>query len=232
MTTDAERWAAEYRTAGIPSSFRTEPSGAALWLFDQLAKRGVTSGLLVDLGCGRGRNSLAAAERGFAVTAIDFVCELTVALQEVAQKRGLPVTTHCQSVTEALPLADASVTAVMDIFVYKHQIAAAERAMVRQEVTRILQPGGFWMLSVADRADGYYGPLLAESPNPAAGIVTDPVTGVGSVLFTEEQLASDLAQGFRLIDQHSQRKPGLMHGQTYQRSTTFYLFQRANERHA
>src|SRR5947209_1502858 len=54
------RWDREYKRAGIPSSFRDDPSGVLVWTLDVwphvAASARPTAAL--DVGCGTGRNSI------------------------------------------------------------------------------------------------------------------------------------------------------------------------------
>lgn len=145
-----------------------------------LVDQGIRGGMALDLGCGRGRNTLFLAKSGFVTTGIDIVPELISGLNRQAEEQGLAgrVRAHCQSVTEPWPLGDSSIDVAVDTFCYKHQIEAAERARYRAELARDLRPGGFYMLTLAGDDDGYYGPLLARSPRKVARVITDPANGI------------------------------------------------------
>ena len=83
MSLEAQRWESEYQSRGIPSSFRTEPSGALVDFVNFAKEFGRASGQAVDLGAGTGRNSLWLASQGYAVHSIEFVPRLVEDLRDM-----------------------------------------------------------------------------------------------------------------------------------------------------
>lgn len=75
------------------------------------------AGRALDLGCGRGRNALYLAERGYAVTALDASAEGLALLQQQAGKRGLPISLRRQDL-EAEPLLPLSAFELVTVFFY------------------------------------------------------------------------------------------------------------------
>jgi SAM-dependent methyltransferase len=96
---------------------------------------GVAAGVRVlDLACGPGHIAAAAAQRGAQVTGVDF------SPQMLAQaRRRYPDIAFQAGDAEALPLADASVDAVVMGYALFH-FARPERALA--ECARVLRPGG------------------------------------------------------------------------------------------
>lgn len=217
----AQAWDAEYLRAGIPSSQRDEPSGVVEWALYNLrflAKR--PGGVALDLGCGKGRNTLALADAGFAATGFDFSARAI----EIARNRprSHQVEFYLQDVTKPLPVADSSVDLVLDIFVYFHQLSDAARTAHRAELGRVMKPGALLVISLATLEDEYYAgcPDLRE-PNGFSSLPLkwDPVAEVGNILPTREQLFAELSDHFEPEMTWWKRKVGPMHGGTYARET-------------
>lgn len=105
---------------------------------------------LLDLGCGAGRHTFAALERGIDVVAADLD---DAALKDVLSfgramldgKPSAPSLSCVNSDALQLPFADASFDRVIASEVFEH-IPADERAM--REVARVLRPGGTAAITV------------------------------------------------------------------------------------
>jgi SAM-dependent methyltransferase len=209
-------WDDEYARRGIPSSYRDEPSGAVVWAFS----RGLGGERGLDVGCGTGRNTLYAAAQGLRMTGFD----RSPAAIERARARGGDAEFLVHDLIDGLPVQDGSIDVLLDIFVYKHVVHPAPRCEYRDEMRRVLSPGGRVVVHLAEPTDGYYGscPLLGDARAwPHA--VLDPEAGVGSVLFTLDELCDEF-EGFELVDSLARRKDGDMHGAVYERHTLTAIF--------
>jgi SAM-dependent methyltransferase len=223
-----EHWRSEYEQKGIPSSFRAGPSSSVVEFASFLASHNIRHGSVLDLGCGRGRNSVFLAERGFDVSSIDFVPDLIEMLQQQRTVLGLSERIHayCQSVTEPWPFPPQMFDSVIDTFCYKHLVIEADKAVYRRELARVMKSGSFYLLTLAGLDDGYYGPLLASSPAPDERMIIDPVSAIPSILYTKEDVISAYADAFDLVHYTHKLREGMMHGAVYQRSTLVFIFSR------
>ena len=228
MTKKSSLWRKEYETAGIPSSTREEPSGAVVSFVEFLRANKILEGVALDLGCGKGRNSIFLSQQGFEVYSIDFVCEAINHLRTEAEKLGLQnrIHTYCQSVAERWPNVAESVDVAIDAFCYKHQVDRGERDAYKSELIRVLKPNAMYLLTLAGDDDGYYGPLLLTSPNPREKVIVDPNNGIPSNLYTKQEILGDFGKDFELEGYEHKIKPGLMHGRQYLRSTHVFHFRK------
>lgn len=219
-------WDREYLRRGIPSSYRGEPSGALRWA---LASWPLLTGqalprMALDAGCGTGRNAAHMASLGIAVLAFDS----SAGALSIARPRCSGVLLLQHDLRRGIPARDAAFDLAADIFVYKHLLEASERAAYQAELARVLRPGGRLLLSLALPSDEYYGacPALPSGPSGPPAVL-DPETGIGSVLFSLEQLRQELAGRFRLEMSWHKEKPGMMHGRRYLRRTLASLWRPA-----
>jgi SAM-dependent methyltransferase len=224
------RWAAEYKSKGLPSSFRHEPSGAVCEFVESILRMGVNPerSVAVDAGCGTGRNSLYLANRGFTVYALDRLPELISTLHENAKAAALELRLHaiCADVGEVWPVASGSASVAIDTFCYKHLMTAEARLTYRQELTRVLQSGGVYLLTLASIDDGYYGELPFEPIGNGMRAITDPANRIASVLYERAAIESCFRGDFAVIRHAEKRKPGPMHGGVYDRVTHTFVMRR------
>ena len=240
LKTHADLWTAEYQTGGIPSSARTSPSGAVVWALGKLRDHKMRLLTAVDVGCGKGRNSLYLAEQGLDVTALDFTPMAIKALTQAAQERGLNerIRAVLHDVTEPWPVGRNDIDLIVDTFCFKHITPQAMRLAYKQNLLDVLGLRGHYLISFASIGDGYYGryrrqSLEASKAEEAEGveeIIIDPVNGIESVLYSRERVLSFFAPELDLFAELKNTKPSVMHGHTYERETYALLFRR-NPRH-
>jgi SAM-dependent methyltransferase len=97
------------------------------------------SARVLDLGCGAGHVSFAAAARAGDVVAYDLSAEMLAVVAQAAVERGLANIATQQGAVERLPFPDASFDAVLSRYSAHHwrDVEAALR-----EAARVLKPGG------------------------------------------------------------------------------------------
>lgn len=126
-------------------------------------------------------------------------------------------------------MVDESTDLVSDIFVYKHQMSDEARTNYRREIARVLRPGGRWLISFADIADGYYSqcPKVsgAESSQDILRIV-DPAIDVGSILFSTAGFLMEVDDLFEQEMHWYKVKLGPMHGASYIRKTHAFILRK------
>lgn len=119
---------------------------------DFFASAGILPGpgdLAVDLGCGPGCQSLALAERGFRVVAIDFCQSL---LDELSTRAAdLSVRTVCDDLTQFEKHIDeppALIVCMGDTLVHLPDVASVEKVI--DQICFALKPGGTFVYSIRD----------------------------------------------------------------------------------
>ena len=221
------RWYEEYSNSGIPSSFRIEPSGSVVEFMEYLKALPEVGRLALDLGCGRGRNSIFLAQHGFEVSSVDFVPEIIEGLRRQVKEFGLADIVHpyCADLTRPWPFPNDNFDIAIDTFCYKHQIRPEEKELYRRELKRVLKPGAFFLLTLAGTDDGYYGPFLEESPEPDRNVILDSANNILSILYTKEDVLGEFGGFMDLVHYEHKLKDGRMHNQVYTRSTHLFIFE-------
>lgn len=226
-----DKWKLEYLHGGIPSSVRETPSGAVTWAVEAMRRHGFPLRTALDLGCGKGRNSLFLARQGAEVTAIDFVPDAVAALEQSARSEGLShkIRPLLYDLTEPWPVASASMDFVVDAFCFKHITPYAARQHYKQELLRVLRTRGHYLVSFASIGDGYYGRYVVERrevDGEEEHLVADPGNGIESILFTRKRVLGFFEPELSACMELHNVKPSDMHGESYPRDTYALLLQR------
>jgi ubiquinone/menaquinone biosynthesis C-methylase UbiE len=104
--------------------------------------------LVLDLGCGNGRNSFYLAGEGMKVLGLDFSKALLKIAQNKTEWKGLlDRVDFLQSDTASLPLKSEGVDAILYIATVHHLPTKEERYESMREVNRCLKPGGRALVS-------------------------------------------------------------------------------------
>lgn len=130
---------------------------------------------VLDIACGSGNATLAAARCGCDVTGIDYVPELLERARVRAAAEGLEATL-IEADAEALPFPDASFDAVISVV---GVMFAPNQDRAAAELVRVCRPGG--TIALANWApDGFIGELLrtvGKHVPPPAGLKPPPLWG-------------------------------------------------------
>jgi ubiquinone/menaquinone biosynthesis C-methylase UbiE len=148
------------------------------------------SSRVLDVACGNGNASLAAARRFGRVTGIDYVPELLRRAEERARAERLDLTT-VEGDAENLPFDDGS----FDVALSTYGIMfAPDQERAAREIVRVVKPGG--KIGLANwTPEGFIGALLktvAKHVPPAAGVASP-------ILWGTQARLEDLFRGTRSL---------------------------------
>jgi SAM-dependent methyltransferase len=123
-----------------------DPSLEAMRAFKKIA-RVTPDARLLDVGCGEGRHSLAAAKMGFKVSGIDYEALAIRRARQLARAKGVRGIDYQRASVFKLPFAAAAFDAALDFGCLHHQ-RKSDWARYRASILRVLAPGGFLVLCV------------------------------------------------------------------------------------
>lgn len=152
---------------------------------------------VLDLGCGNGRNIIYFA-REFGVKGTGYDSSSAAIAQAKTASEGLSIAYEVRSIAKPIDLPDESQNIVLDMM-SSHFLTETERANLKQEIFRVLKPGGFlFMKTFLSDGDKHTERLLTEFPADEAGSYIHPVIGVAEFVYSEEELLDFLSECFEI----------------------------------
>jgi len=133
-----------YRT-GVHGWGVLEASPYAVRLLEYVRER-AAGGALLDLGCGEGRHSFAAARLGFRVTGVDYEPGALQRARKIGRETGAPPAEFRRADARKLSFPAGSFDVVLDYGCLHHQPKSAWPGY-KKSLLRVLKPGGYYILS-------------------------------------------------------------------------------------
>jgi hypothetical protein len=140
----------------------------------------------------------------------------------VAELRLRPVVAD---VTKRWKFAYSSFDVAIDAFCFKHQIEPKAIATYIAELRRCLTRGGFYMLFLATRDDGYYRQFPTAEQYAVGRIIVDGGNGIFSRLYDRKEIER-LFSGFEVVHYAEKKATNEMHGRSYERSSAVWHMRR------
>lgn len=187
MKSQKEIWQNEHiRQETFTRMHSDRPSGPIPGFVAFLEERGCTPELtrILDIGCGKGRNSIWLASKGFDVVGVDFTSE---AIEEASRRNSGRFKNLKFAVADLIdewPYPDDYYQAIIDCNT-TICIPNPGRARALAEAYRVLRPGGYYL---------FYGigptALTTKSPGPEPNSAIFPKTGKFEKQYSKEELLS------------------------------------------
>jgi SAM-dependent methyltransferase len=174
-------------------------------------------GSVVDAGCGNGRNLIfLAREFGLCGIGVDIS---TAAIAQAKKLSGdLPIKYEVGTADAPLQASDESQVIALDMMT-SHFLDKAGRQHLRDELFRVLAPGGYlFMKTFLKDEDLHTARLLKDHPGTEEGTYIHPVMGVPEYVYSEEELVAFLSEKFIIRKIYRSHKHAF-HGQARKRRT-------------
>lgn len=172
---------------------------------------------VLDVGCGNGRNLIFLTNE-FGTKGIGYDISKAAIAQAAAASRKLPIRYTARSIAGTLDVEDNSQALVLDMMT-SHFLNKADRANLRNEIFRTLEPGGLlFMKTFLKDEDLHTKRLLAERPGTEPGSYIHPVMGVAEYVYSEEELVNFLSEKF-IVHKIYRSHQHSFHGQARKRRT-------------
>lgn len=190
-------WEAEYNNPShlkLSTNVSEDLEKFTRWITRQ-KHEDILSSHVLDVGCGNGRNLIYLANH-FGSKGTGFDISKSAIAQAVGASKGLPIAYKARSIAGNLELEDESQSLVLDMMT-SHFLNKDERLFLRDEIHRVLQPGGFlFMKTFLKDEDLHTARLIKENPGDEPSSYIHPIMGVAEYVYSEEELTDFLKEKF------------------------------------
>lgn len=185
-------------------------------------------GTIVDIGCGNGRNLIAACKefdmKGYGVDISD------VAIAQAKQLgKGLNIEWKVGDMSEPIPMLDQSVDMVIDVMA-SHHLKKNERDELLKEVLRVIKPfGWFFFKTFVMDGDMHAKRLIAEYPAGEENAYIHPKIGSYEYVWTEDLVRETFSPYFKIFKINKSYKHVTRDGKPHKRRTISVYMERKRE---
>lgn len=186
--------------------------------------------LVLDLGSGNGRNLIFLAEN-FPIRGIGYDISQVAVLQATkrAKEKNLSVEFIHRDISGNIDLPDESSTLVLDMMT-SHYLDHTARKHLRDEVLRVLKPGGFYFLkSFLLEGDLHVKRLFSNFPGKEKHSYVHPRIGVEEHVLSLSEI-DEMYEGKFWIQKLYKSHKHVSHGKAFRRRTVTLYLQKPFER--
>lgn len=198
----------------LPTMANVEPASGVVLFTDWLKAHNVAlSGKAVDIGAGKGRNSVHLAKLGFEVWALEYI-ELAIAVaKQLAKTNAVGDKIHFElaEVNTAWGINDNFFGLAIDSFSSIDIETKQGREKCRDEMYRTLKPGGRALVTVCSADDEWEKELISQHPGAEPNSTIWPQNGKFQKDYDEAELR-EFYKAFEIIELKKISKPAFKLG--------------------
>lgn len=195
-------WEQEYRQPKF-LSLSTEPQHEVLRFVQWATKEAgidVYGQVVLDLGCGNGRNLNYLADQ-YACGGFGYdISETAIVQARAAADSSWPIVYETRSIGQVMPLEDLSVDLVLDITA-SPSLYEGERQVYLSEIARVLKPGGHTLVRLL-MIDGDRNAknLIKQFPGPEVNTYIHPDSLIVEHVISEKEAKEFYGQYFNILE--------------------------------
>jgi SAM-dependent methyltransferase len=210
MRKQQQIWHEEHTSQGtLPTMANIEPASGVVQFTDYLKTQGASlPGKAVDIGSGKGRNSVHLAKIGFEVWGLEYIEPAIAAAQQLAERNKVADKIHFEltEVDSAWPIEDNFFDVAVDSFSSIDIETKEGREICRDEMHRTLKPGSYALVTVCSADDEWEKELIANHPGPELNSTLWPQNGKFQKDYDEAELR-DFYSVFEIVELKKISKP-------------------------
>lgn len=207
-------WLAEHTNQQtLPTMANQEPASGVVLFTDWLAEHAVAAGKAVDIGAGKGRNSIHLAKCGYEVWALEYIEPALEVAEKLAIQNGVQNSTHFKQVyiDEKWQFDDSFFDVAIDSFSSIDIETYEGRKVCRDEMLRTLKTGGYALVTVVSSEDEWEKDMILKNPGPEKNSVIWPENGKFQKNYDEAELR-EFYSDFEILEVRKIQKPAFKLG--------------------
>lgn len=225
MRKQQQIWHDEHTNQGtLPTMANVDPASGVVLFTEFLKSEGTAfAGKAVDIGAGKGRNSVHLAKLGYEVWALEYIEPAIETAKQLANVNGVADKIHFElaEVDTTWDIADNFFDVAIDSFASIDIETFEGRQKCRDEMFRTLKPGGYALVNVCSADDEWEEELIAKHPGPEPNSTVWPQNGKFQKDYTEDELR-DFYSMFDIVELKKISKPAFKLGREGT-ATNFWL---------
>jgi SAM-dependent methyltransferase len=201
-------------TSTLPTMANVEPASGVMLFTDYLKEHDAPlSGRAVDIGAGKGRNSIHLAKLGFEVWALEYIEPALNAAEQLAKINNVTDRIHFKlaEVDADWQIDNNFFDIAIDSFSSIDIETKAGREKCRDEMYRTLKPGGYALITVCSADDEWEKELIANHPGPEPNSTLWPQNGKFQKDYDEAELR-EFYKAFEIVELKKISKPAFKLG--------------------
>ena len=185
-----------------------DPATGVKLFADYLSDQGIKSGKVVDIGAGKGRNSVYLAELGFEAFALEYIKLALDVAEKLAADHGVRESIHAKlaDIDRRWDFPDNYFDLAIDSFSSIDIETRQGRKVCRDEMYRTLKGGGLGLVTVVSAQDEWERDMIAQHPGPEPNSCIWPQNGKFQKDYDEAELR-EFFQRFEIIELKTIHKP-------------------------
>jgi ubiquinone/menaquinone biosynthesis C-methylase UbiE len=200
----------------LPMHSITPSSGVVLFFQWLKAKNKIKNLTGLEMGCGKGRNSIWLAKQGVNMTGFDFS---KVAIKEAKNRAKILQIKNemkflVQDATTKWPFRNNQFDFAIDCFASTDIETSQGRDFARKEFWRVLRPKGVLFLYLLSTEDQFHRQMIQTSPTNEPNAFLHPNTGKYEKVFSQNEIKK-LYKDWKLIKQKRIVKTANFYGKKY-----------------
>jgi SAM-dependent methyltransferase len=194
--------------ATLPAMAHVKPSSGVVQFTDYLKAQDISvSGRAVDIGMGKGRNSVHLAQLGFEVWGLEYIALAVAAARQLAEKNDVANKIHFElaEIDTDWQIDNDFFDIAVDSFSSIDIETKDGREKCRDEMYRTLKPGGYALVTVCSADDEWEKELIANHPGLEPNSTLWPQNGKFQKDYDETELR-EFYKMFDIVELHTINK--------------------------